>query len=59
MLQGTYTWIDGRKYTGGWKDGKMHGKVRGAAQHTHMARDCTASFKIARTSIKDLHWGIV
>ena len=24
--QGTYTWSDGRKYVGGWKDGKRNGQ---------------------------------
>ena len=24
--QGTYTWPDGRKYVGGWKDDKSHGQ---------------------------------
>ena len=23
--QGTFTWADGRKYVGEWKDGKQHG----------------------------------
>lgn len=23
--QGTFSWSDGRKYVGGWKDGKQHG----------------------------------
>lgn len=24
--QGTYTWPNGNKYEGGWKDGKKHGE---------------------------------
>ena len=24
--QGTFKWPDGRKYEGGWKNGKQHGK---------------------------------
>lgn len=23
--EGEYTWPDGKKYTGGWRNGKMHG----------------------------------
>ena len=25
-LQGIYSWQDGRRYEGGWKDSNMHGK---------------------------------
>lgn len=53
--KGTYTWSDGEKYTGRWKDGNMYGKgvliiIRKLHAQTRQTKKCEERKRKALTS---------